>query len=467
MTLATVPRYDSDRLPKLGTQAVVLGAGIAGLSAARILADAFDSVTVVDRDPLPDGPTARRGVPQAKHIHVLLKAGSSTLEDLFPGFGEDLASAGGLLTDNSRDNKFFTNGGFLAESPERVPLYCGTRSLYEQILRRRVSALDGVSLQSDCQFVDYRFDEAERTVDGVVVKQGESEPEELTAGLVVDATGRTSRTPAWLERHGFVPPPVDEVHVDLGYTTVLVERPPSDRRSFVVAPSPPHTRGSGVLPVEDDRWLVTLVGLHGDYPPTDWADLVAFAGTLPTPEVQRLLEEHSPAGEEITRYRFPSSRRHRYESLHRFPEGLLVVGDAIASFNPIYAQGMSVATLEALLLHHTLTASDVDDLALRFFDRAKETVDIAWNMAVGADHQFPQTTGPKPRGTDFANAYLSRLTRRAHGDSELAETFYRVLLMEEPPSSLFRPRVLWRVFKPARLELEPRPRLRRGSPRAK
>lgn len=467
MTLSTIPRYRRSRIPKRGKRAVVIGAGMAGLSTARVLADCFDEVTVVDRDLLPDELTARRGVPQAEHIHVLLKAGSSTLEDLFPGFGEELASAGGLLTDNSRDNKFFTNGGFLAEGSERVPLYCGTRSLYEQIVRRRVGELDNVSLRADCQFVDYRFDDAEQTVDGVVVKQGKPEPEELTADLVVDATGRASRTPAWLERHGFVPPSVDEVHVDLGYSTVLVERPHYDRRSFVVTPSPRHARGGGVLPVEGERWLVTLMGLNGDYPPTDWEDLVAFAGTLPTSEVQHLLEEHSPTGEGIAHYRFPSNRRHRYESLDRFPEGLLVVGDAIASFNPIYAQGMSVATLEALLLHHALAADNLDDLAPRFFERATETVDIAWNMTVGADHQFPGTTGPKPRGADVANAYLSRLTRRAHDDSELSESFYRVLLMEEPPSSLFRPNILWRVFRPARIESKGALRPRQGTQRAK
>ena len=334
-------------------------------------------------------------------------------------------------------------------------------------MRRRVDELDNVSLRLNCQFVDYRFDEAKQTVTGVVVKHEGSEPEELTADLVVDTTGRASRTPAWLERHGFVPPSVDEVHVDLGYSTVLVERPYYDRRSFVVTPSPRHARGGGVLPAEGDRWLVTLMGLNGDYPPTDWDEFVEFADTLPTSEVQHLLEQHSPSSEEVVHYRFPSNRRHRYENLDRFPEGLLVMGDAIASFNPIYAQGMSVATLEALLLHHILATGDLDDLVPRFFDRAKETVDIAWNMAVGANHQFPGTTGPKPRGADVANAYLSRLTRRSHDDSELAEAFYWVLLMEEAPSSLFRPYILWRVFTPTRTGSEGVLRLRQGKPRAK
>ena len=467
MTLATIPRYERGRLPKRGDRAVVLGAGMAGLSAARVLSDAFDEVTVVDRDPLPDEPVARRGVPQAEHIHVLLRAGSSTLEDLFPGFGEELASAGGLLTDNSRDNKFFANGDFLAETPARVPLYCGTRALYERVVRRRVADLDGASVRQNCQFVEYSLDEAGRTVDGVVVRREESGTEELAADLVVDATGRTSRTPAWLRRRGYEPPPVDEVHVDLGYSTVLVDRPPDDRRSFVVTPSPGHARGGGVLPVEGDRWLVTLVGLNGEYPPTDWEGLASFAGSLPTPALKRLLDERPPAVRDVAHYRFPSNRRYRYERLDRFPGGLLVVGDAIASFNPIYAQGMSVAALESLTLHHALAEGGLNDLAPRFFGRAAETVDIAWNMAVGADHQFPGTTGPKPRGADLANAYLARLTRRAHTDAELSAAFYRVLLMQEPPGSLFRPRVLWRVFGPKRFAGGRLPRPSEASPRTR
>ena len=461
MTLSTVPRYDGNRSTERGGRAVVIGAGMAGLLAARVLADEFDRVTVVDRDPLPDEPIARRGVPQAEHIHILLEGGRATLEDLFPGYGADLLSSGGLVIDAARDVNFYTEDDFLAEGPRRIPLYCATRPLYEQAIRRRVTDLEAVHFRPGCRWRDYLVDERATTVEGVAVTDGNSGTEELPAELVVDATGRTSRTPTWLERHGYASPAVDEVSVDLAYSTILLERPADDRRAFVVTPTPPRTRGGAVHTVEDDRWVVTLFGLHGDHPPTDPAALEEFAAGLPTPALHRLLREQPRVSEEVSHYRFPANRRYRYEDLERFPEGLVVVGDAIASFNPIYAQGMSVAAFEAVLLRRALASGGRDDLARRFFERAAATIDDAWAMAVGSDHQFPQTAGPKPRGTDVMDRYLSRLLRTAHTDGTLADAFFRVLLMERPPSSLLRPGIAWRVFKPPRLTRRTLPRPRR------
>lgn len=447
MTLTTVPRYAGSRTPQWGAHAVVVGAGVAGLSAACVLSDGFDTVTVVDRDTLPDDPVARRGVPQSGHIHVLLVAGQVTLDDLCPGFGADVLASGGVLIDGTRDVCFYAEGGRLADGPRRVPLYCATRPLYERTLRRHVAALDGVRIRSDCRVTDYLLDETGTAVAGVAIDD-ETGRDELAADLVVDATGRTSRTPTWLDAHGYAPPAVDEVTVDLTYSTAFVRRPADDRRAFVVTPSPPETRGIGMIPVEDDRWLLTVFGVHGDISPADASGVVDFAASLPIPEPARILDNQPLANGGVSRYRFASNRRYRYERLDRFPEGIVVVGDALASFNPIYAQGMSVAALEALHLHHALSAGGREDLASRFFDRAAVTVDLAWNMAVGADHQFPDTEGPKPRGVGVLNRYLARLLRRAHTDGILADAFFRVQMMERPPTSLFRPGIVWRVLRP-------------------
>ncbi|WP_224449969.1 NAD(P)/FAD-dependent oxidoreductase [Haloprofundus salilacus] len=448
MTLATVPRYDSEQVSEWGERAVVVGAGIAGLLAARVLADGFAEVVVVERDSLPDEPVARRGVPQARHVHVLLKGGESTIEDLFPGYGEEMLSAGGVVFDGSRDVHFYLEGDYLADGPQRIPQYGATRSLYEQLLRRRVAGLDGVEFQPNCRVVDYRLDGPGTTVRGVTVEDEASGRMELATDLVVDASGRTSRTPAWLERAGYESPPVDEVYIDLAYSTTLVNRPPAERRSYVVAASPACPRGSGMVPIEDDQWLVTLYGVHGNRPPTNFEEFESFAATLPVSDVEKLLADHDQTAEEVVQYRFPSNVRRRYEDLDRFPDGLVVVGDAIASFNPIYAQGMSVASLEAVLLHHALAAGGRDDLARRFFGRTEELVDIAWMMAVGGDFQFPETAGPKPRGTDLVGRYLSRLFRRSHTDGVLRDAHFRVMMMEQPPTTLFRPAIAWRVLKP-------------------
>ena len=449
MTLASVPRYESDGVSTVGEHAVVVGASVAGLLAAHVLADGFETVTIVDKDRLPDGPATRPGVPQDSQIHALLEAGRATLEDLFPGFGEDLISAGGLMIDGASDVRFYDEGDFLADGPRRFPVYSATRPLLEHVVRQRVTGLRGVRLRSGCQFVEYLADGEGRAVNGVLVRDRDSGTEAISADLVVDATGRTSRTPTWLREHGFVPPPVDEVGIDIAYSTIAVRRPADDRRAILMPAAPPHTRGAAVFPTENGRWLVNVHGVHGDHPPTDVEGLEDFAASLPTADVTQLLEAHPRVSEDVEYYPFPSSRRRYYEDLEQFPDGLIVLGDAIASFNPIYGQGMSVAALEALVLHHALSSNGRENLGLRFFDRVEDVVDAAWTMAIGADFQFPQTSGPKPRGTALFDRYLSRLSRKAHVDSELRDALFRVFMMERPPTSLLHPRVVGRVLKPS------------------
>lgn len=428
---------------------MVVGAGMAGLFAARVLADKFETVTVLERDSLADEATPRRGVPQGRHPHALLEAGRATLADLFPGYSEAVVSAGGVVVDFASDVDFYVEGDFLARGPTRMETYSASRPVFEQIARQYVVDWDGVRLCPRCQFTDYLTDDAGESVEGVAVRD-DGDRTEMLADLVVDATGRASRTPSWLADHGYEPPPMDEVTIDLAYSTAYVERPADDRRTYLVPPSPPRTRGGMAAPVEDDRWVVNLNGVHGDDPPAKFADFPAFAASLPTSALKRLLDDHPPVSGDVEQYPFPSNRRYRYESLDRFPDGLVVVGDAIASYNPVYGQGMSVAALEALVLHQTLSTGGREGFALRFFDGAEAVVDVAWLLATGSDLEFPQTTGPKPRGTDFVGRYLSRLTRRAHADGALANDFFRVLSMERPPTSLFRPGVLWRVFGPER-----------------
>jgi 2-polyprenyl-6-methoxyphenol hydroxylase-like FAD-dependent oxidoreductase len=458
MTLATVSRYDPDGVSDVGDRAIVVGGSVAGLLSARVLADGFEQVTVVERDPLPDEPTTRPGVPQGNHIHVLQEAGRATLEDLFRGYGEDLLSAGGLLIDVMSDFVHYEEGGYLAEGPSRMPAYFATRPLLERIVRRRVDAHERIDLRAGCRCTDYLVDEDATAVEGVVVREGDAAAAEVPADLIVDTTGRASRTPTWLTDHGYTAPEVDEVVIDVAYSTVLVGRPPDDRRAFFVAPDSPRTRGAGVFPVEGDRWQATLFGYHGDHPPTEPDGFREFAASLPGPDLEGLLERQPWVSEEVAHYPFPSNRRHRYEDLDRFPDGLVVVGDAIASFNPIYGQGMSVAALEALELHHALAAGDVAALGRRFFGRVAETVDAPWSVAVGGDFDFPRTTGSKPRGTDLVNRYLARLLRKAHTDGELREALYRVFMMEDPPGALFSPGVAGRVLKPTWTDIGVGPR---------
>lgn len=449
MSLRTVARYDDGRLARTDAEVVVVGASMAGLLAGRVLADYAHEVTILDKDPLPDESVARRGVQQAEHVHVMLEAGRATLEDLFPGFSEELLSAGGLVIDGAGDVCQHQEGDFLADGRSRFPLYCASRPLFEQVVRRRVAERPNVTLRPNCTVTGYRYDEESGSVTGATFVDEGRETTALDADLVVDATGRTSRTPNWLVDNGYESPATDEVTVDLAYSTVAVERPPNDRRALLLSPSPPITRGGTAIPVEGDRWIVTLFGLHGDHPPADPEGLEAFAEGLPTPELADLLCDHQWVSDDVHQYPFPTSVRRRYDEVEAFPDGLLVVGDAIASFNPIYGQGMSVAALEAVQLHHALADGGQADLARRFFERADAVVDPAWKIAAGADFDFPQTEGPKPAGTGILNRYVSRLVRTAHDDPKVAERFGRVIRLERPPTALMHPDVLFRVLAPA------------------
>jgi len=451
MTLENVERYDAERVQTSGRRAVVVGGSMAGLCAARVLADAFEEVVVLERDAFPDEPVARDGAPQTSHPHALLEAGRATLADFFPGFGEDLSAAGGLLIDASTETVWYDQGGFVADAPTRLPMYCASRPLFEHVVRERVRARRGVRLRGDCHV--HGYEHTGDRVTGVRFRDEGGSETTLDATLVVDASGRTSHTPSWLEAHGYPTPAVDEVSVDVTYSTVRIDRPPTDKRVILVAPEADRPRGAALLPVEGDRWEVIFQGVHGDVSPTDRETFFEWAEAFPVDEVGRLVRDREWT-QGITRYPFPASIRRHYETLDRFPEGLVVTGDAIASFNPIYGQGMSVAALEALVLHHEL-ADGRATVGPRFFDRASDVVAQAWKLAVGNDFIFPETTGPKPVGTDLFNRYVARLVRRAHDDPVLAEAFLRVFRLEKPVTSLLRPGVVWRVVRPSLVQTKP------------
>ena len=444
MTLARVSGYTPNRFPERGGQAVVIGASIAGLLASRVLVDRFDRVILIEKDELPNTATPRQGTPQARHIHVLHRAGQVVIEDFLPGYGSDLLNAGAVEVDMASDFEVYQSGDFIAHGPSEIIQFSASRPMFEYVARKHVTAFDGIRLREKCHFVEYTTDEHD-TVTGVRYREDGSESV-LSADLVVDATGRTSRTPRWLESQGYDAPEVEEVSIDLQYATVEVARPPGDASTLLVLPDAPRKRGAAVFPVEHDRWLLTLAGMHGDHPPPDLEGFRAFAASLPIPDVNSRLED-DPLGN-IREYPYPSSIRRRYQAVDQFPRGLVVMGDAIASFNPIYGQGMSVAALQALALHRSLVSSRSPEVAHDFFPRAARIIDDAWAIAVGSDFQFGETSGPKPRGTSITNRYVSRLVRKSHTDGKLADAFNRVVIMEKPPSSLFHPHIMWRVFTP-------------------
>jgi 2-polyprenyl-6-methoxyphenol hydroxylase-like FAD-dependent oxidoreductase len=438
-----------DSIPGNHEQAVVLGASMAGLLAARVLAEAYGQVTVVDRDPLPEASAQRRGVPQGRHTHALLARGQQALEELFPGLTAELIAAGAPSGDLLGEGRWYVSGHLLRQERSGLVGLGASRPLLEARIRARVRALPNVAFLDGCDIVGLAATPDGRRVTAArVLRQAGAAEQVLDADLVVDATGRGSRAPVWLEALGCPRPERDEVRVRLGYAT-RTYRLPADvldgDMAVLDAPTPQNPRGGALLALEDGRWIVTLAGILGDFPPTDPDGFMAFARSLRFPDIYQAIRDGEPLDDPVP-FRFPASVRHRYERLDRFPDGFLVVGDAVCSFNPIYGQGMSVAAIEALALGRHLRRGARPEPRRLLRDLAR-AVDVPWEIAAGGDLVFPGVHGHRTAKTRLANAYLARLHAAAADDGRLAVAFAQVAGLVAPPRSLLRPAVVVRVLR--------------------
>ena len=325
----------------------------------------------------------------------------------------------------------------------------------EATVRGRVLALPNVEAVEGARVRGLLTTADKSRVTGVRFQRSGGSAEALQADLTLDASGRGSRTPVWLDALGYSRPAEDEIRIGVGYTSRCYRREPSDLGGdfgAIITGTPPHERRMGtVLRIDGDRWHVTLSGFLGDHAPADEAGFLAFARSLPAPDVYGFLKGADPVSEFAT-YRFPSSLRRRYERLARFPEGVLVTGDALCSFNPIYGQGMSVAALEALALRDSLAEQreSLDGLRRRFFHRAAKVVDTPWGLAAGADFAYPEVEGKRPFGTVLTTRYVARLHAVAAHDEVVCRAFFEVINLLAPPASLFRPRIAFRVLRGSR-----------------
>jgi len=436
-------------MKSLGQHAVVIGASLGGLLAARVLADYYDRVTLVERDAFPAGGESRKGVPQGRHAHGLHARGREVLEQLFPGLTQEMAAQGGVVLDISHDFRWFANGGFHQPTDSGLAGLAVSRPRLENGVRARVLALPNVRAiqQADVPGVVASPDWSRIT--GVrVIRRAEGGAEEtLPADLVVDATGRGSRTPAWLAELGYAQPQVEQVHIALGYASRDYRRAPgqlSGLSGIAVAGSPPDGRNGVIVAQEGDRWGVTLGGYNGNFPPLDPEGFLQFARTLPTPEIYNVIKDAEPLTDPIP-YRFAANQWRRYDRLERFPAGYLVFADAVCSFNPVYAQGMTVAANEAMVLQSCL-AEGAEGLARRFFAGIVPVIDGPWKVAVGNDMRLPHVDGEGTAMDRFINWYIGKLHIAARGDAELSVAFLRVVNMIAPPTTLLHPRMALRIL---------------------
>lgn len=429
--------------------AIVIGGSMAGLVAARVLSSHFAQVTVLDRDRLPTADGNRLGVPQGWHGHGLLASGLRVLTRLFPRLEADLLEAGAVTGDVVGDARWFQHGCYKAKVQTGLRGLLLSRPLLEGMVRRHVAALPNVRVIGETHVVGLTLDTTCGRVTGIKLQHvGAPGTWLVDADLVVDASGRATRSPEWLAQLGFGRPDVEEVKVGLGYTSRIFRRRPEHLDgdvAVIIAPTPPETRCGFALAMEGDRWVVSLCGWTGDHAKPTPEGMLAFAKSLPRPEVYDIVRTATPLTDPVA-FAFPANVRRRYERMRAFPERYLVVGDAIASFNPIYGQGMSVAALEGEALEATLAESDgLARLGPRFFARAASVIDTPWMMAVGADFGFEGVTGVKPAGTSLVNWYLDHVHDAASTSESVCRAFFDVANLLTPPTALFHPRVVARV----------------------
>ncbi|MGH3978118.1 MAG: NAD(P)/FAD-dependent oxidoreductase, partial [Pseudonocardiaceae bacterium] len=433
-----------------------VGGGMAGLLAARVLANYFEQVTLVERDALPDSAQTRKGVPQGRMLQVLLPRGQGIVERLFPGYGHESEAAGAVSLRVPADALILTPAGWLDRRATGWPLLSASRPLFEWAVRRRLRELPGVTILDRHDVTSLLTSHDGRQVTGTTLRpldDADGGDQQLAADLVVDASGCGSRAPAWLSDAGYATPTKTHVDPNIGYASRIYRLPDrfsADWQLVMLAAQPPSMPRSGYLfPIEDGQWMAALMGAAGQHPPTDEAGFTAFIHSLRHPVIAAAVAAAEPVTP-IRGYRGTANRLWHYERMRCWPERFVVLGDAVCAFNPIYGQGMSTAAVAAETLDACLReqrrrwpADDLDGLARRFQRRLARRNADPWILSTGEDLRYPTTTGVHvTAATRLQHRYLDRVVAATTQDPATADTYIQVVGMLARPTSLFAPRIL-------------------------
>ena len=427
--------------------AIVLGGGIGGQHAPPAAAEHFRSVTVIERDLVPAEPLPRKGAPQGYHTHGLLARGRYVMEHWFPGFTDQLARQGAMIGDLGQAVSWLGHRNALRPVHTGLTGIVAPRPLVEHGLRQRLLTLRGVYLRDGCKAEEPVHIDTTQTVEGIAIRNHDGQSELLEADLVIDARGRGAPVDRHLASWGYGAIPERKIEIGLGYVTRLYRRDPVDlggRLAIVVAGGPPSWRTGVIACHGPDRWTISIGGYFGDHPPMTHEGFLAFARTMPTPDIAAVVEQAEPMSDFMT-FKYPSSRRRDFAAMNEFPKGYLPFADAICSFNPVYGQGMSVAAAQSLLLDAALSDGTDHTLALRFFRAADTIIDPAWNMSTGNDLWHPKVDAPRPLAARTINRYMTLAHRTAARDVQVSRMFLQVANLVAPPSRLFGWATLWRV----------------------
>jgi 2-polyprenyl-6-methoxyphenol hydroxylase-like FAD-dependent oxidoreductase len=429
--------------------AIVIGGSIAGLVTARVLLKHFEQVTIIERDHYPQEPIFRSGVPQGRQIHGILLRGQRVLEQIFPGLTAKLLAHGAIPRDYGNESLYYYRG-FCPRIPPILHGWNCSRLLLEWQIRQELNAYSPqLKIIEGHEVFHLLFEESSNSVIGVKFRgrRAKSDIEELTADLVVDASGSSSRASKWLEDLGYDAPKEEVVRVDLGYATRFYE-PYADFnapwKGIAIQASSQPPRGGMLMEIEGGRWMVVLSGTNGDYPPTEDEAFLEFARSLPDLALHDATKSATPSSK-IYGYRYAENCLRHFEKLRQRPEGFIVVGDAVCNFNPIYGQGMTVAALEALTLDACLQKGMQKGFAHTFQKKVSRVLTVPWMLATSADRRDSQA---QTRGflSNLTRSYMDALITLLSKDQTVFLTFLEVVHMLRHPSALFSPPIMLKVL---------------------
>jgi 2-polyprenyl-6-methoxyphenol hydroxylase-like FAD-dependent oxidoreductase len=440
-------------MPPFAEHAVVIGAGMGGLAAAKAVAPYFDKVTVLDRDALPEGPDVRPGTPQSRHAHVLLAGGSTALEALFPGIGSDLLKAGALKGRAGLAIRYEQPG--FDPFPQRdlgFDAFFLSRPLLENLCRRRLEGEPNVEFRHRSRVTDVAPLTDRREALSVSYEADDGTSHAISADLVVDASGRAIPTLTLLDKLGAFGLDVTEIGIDQAYATAMFEIPPNASRDWLglahFGTPPEQSYGGLILPIEHKRWIVSIGRVHGDALPGEIEGFKAFVKAFRMPTFFDAINGAKHVGE-IARYAMPASVRRHFDRLERFPAAMIPLGDSVCRFNPIFGQGMSVAAQEAFVLSELLDlrfnrVAPLDGLAQDYLVRIQELFEAPWAVAE-TDFAHPKTRGARPADFEKRLQYGAALTRLCAEDPETHRIVIEVRHLMRPQSALREPALARRV----------------------
>ena len=425
-------------------KAVVIGGSIAGILTARILSNHFDEVIIVEKDRFEDNSKVRNGTPQASHIHLLLVKGRQIIEHYFPDLEKDILKKGANKIDFLNDAAYLLPSGWAQQFKSGISTFTLTRTLFEETLRSHLKKFSNIKIQEDTLVTSFEVEKPNK----ISLKTNKNE--KIQADLIVDCSGRNTKTPNWLEDIGYPKPVEEKVDSFVGYATRRYIPPKNFKKNWkmlAILNKPTSNPRSGIIyPIENGMWLVGLSGIGKNYPPVDETGFLEFAKNLESRDLYDSIKEATPDSD-IVGYRIQGSRKYDYEEMSSWPQNFLVLGDAGIVFNPFYGQGITSSALGIQVLEDMLKTNDLDNgFALKFQKRLAKAVYLPWILGTSEDHRWPTTLGKKPTFfTKLMQTHAQKVLLLGPSSKLATKSFLQMMHMIKSPLIIFHPVILFQL----------------------